>query len=218
MKGFIRKAAAVLCCAAGAGGLGCYTYHDLVDPCYPERYNFQARKEVVASYSPQIQNGHVLDQTVWNYDFDAGTDRLTSGGLEHLAYMARRRPAPDTTVYLQTAQDVAYDPAKADELATKRQDIDAKRAVAIQRFLNAQTNGRRGEFTVLIHDPSEVGVTGAWASGENNQLLGQSTGGLFQVGGGGGAGAGVGPAAAIGAAAGAGAAAGSAAAGSPPPH
>ena len=193
MNGFIRKAAAVLCCAAGVGGLGCYTYRDLVDPCYPERYNFQARKEVVASYSPQIQNGHVLDQTVWNYDFEAGSDKLTGGGLEHLAYMARRRPAPDTTVYLQTAQDVAYDPAKSDELATKRQDIDAKRVVAIQKFLNAQTNGRRGEFTVLIHDPTEVGVTGIWGANENAQMLSRVRGGLQSGGGGttsGGAGAG----------------------------
>jgi hypothetical protein len=214
MNGFIRKAAAVLCCAAGVGGLGCYTYHDLVDPCYPERYNFQARKEVVASYSPQIQNGHVLDQTVWNYDFEAGTDRLTGGGLEHLAYMARRRPQPDTTVYLQTAQDVAYDPANTDELGQKRQDIDAKRVVAIQKFLNAQTGGRRGEFQVLIHDPSEVGVSGEWATGENSQLRIQSLGAPYQPGGGGVSTPGTG-AAAIGAAAGAGAAAGSAAASGP---
>ena len=74
-------------------------YRDLVDPCYPERYNYQARQEVVASYTPQVQNGHVLDQTVWNYDFEAGTDRLTGGGLEHLAYLARRRPQPDPVVY-----------------------------------------------------------------------------------------------------------------------
>ncbi len=184
MKGFIRKAAAVLCCAAGVGGLGCYTYHDLVDPCYPERYNYMARKEVVAAYSPQIQNGHVLDQTVWNYDFEAGTDKLTGGGLEHLAYLARRRPTPDTTVYLQTAQDVSYDPAKPEDLANKRQDIDGKRVAAIQKFLNAQTNGRRGEFTVLIHDPSEVGVSGAWAASESAQVLGRVRGGL-QTGGGG---------------------------------
>jgi hypothetical protein len=178
MKGFIRKAAAVVCCAAGLGGLGCYTYHDLVDPCYPERYNFQARKEVVASYSPQIQNGHVLDQTVWNYDFETGTDKLTGGGLEHLAAMARRRPQPDTTVYLQAAQDVAYDPARSDELATKRQDIDSKRVVAIQKFLIAQTGGRRGEFQVLIHDPSEVGVTGIWGANENTKMLDRVQGGL----------------------------------------
>jgi hypothetical protein len=179
MKGLIKKATAALCCLAGVGGLGCdTTYHDLVDPCYPERYNHEARKEVVAAYSPQIQNGHVLDQTVWNYDFEAGGDKLTGGGLEHLAYLARRRPQPDTIVYLQTAQDVAYDPAKSDEMASNRQDLDAKRVVAIQKFLNAQTGGRRGDFQVLIHDPSEVGVEGIYGASESRLMLGRVVGGL----------------------------------------
>ena len=70
--------------------------------------------------APQVSNGHVLDQTVWNYDFEPGTDKLTGGGLEHLAYLARRRPQPDPMVYLQTAQDVAYDPASPDKLAATR--------------------------------------------------------------------------------------------------
>ena len=159
MKGLIKTAAAALCCLAGVGGMGCdTTYHDLVDPCYPARYDYAARKEVVASYTPQELNGHVLDQTVWNYDFEPGTDRLTGGGLEHLATMARRRPQPDCVVYLQTAQDVCYDPDLPDKMADVRQELDAKRVVAITRFLNAQTGGRRGDFQVLIHDPAEVGV------------------------------------------------------------
>ena len=179
MKGLIKKTAAALCCLAGVGGLGCYTtYHDLVDPCYPERYNHESAEEVVASYSPQIQNGHVLDQTVWNYDFEAGTDRLTGGGLEHLAYLTRRRPQPDTTVYLQTAQDVAYDPAKSDEMVNKRQDLDARRVVAIQKFLNAQTAGRRGDFQVLVHDPSDVGESGAFAGRAYQQMNARAVGGL----------------------------------------
>ena len=179
MKGLIKTAAAALCCLAGVGGMGCdTTYHDLVDPCYPERYNHEARKEEVASYSPQIQNGHVLDQTIWNYDFEAGTDKLTGGGLEHLAYLARRRPQPDTIVYLQTAQDVAYDAAKPDDMANKRQDIDGKRVAAVQKFLTAQTGGRRGDFQVLIHDPSEVGVPGAWGTNEYGQMIGRAVGGL----------------------------------------
>ncbi len=127
MKGLIRKAAAALCCVAGAGGVGCVTYHDLVDPCYPARYDAEARHEEVASYTPQIANGHVLDQTLWNSDFEAGTDKLTGGGMEHLAYMARRRPQPDPVVYLETAHDVYYDPAKPNDMADKRADLDARR-------------------------------------------------------------------------------------------
>src|SRR4051794_34307779 len=109
MKGLITSA--ILCCAA-AGLTGCYGYRDLVDPCYPERYEYAARQEVKAALAPQVQNGHVLDQTVWNYHFEPGTDRLNQGGLDHLAHLARRRPAPDPVIYLQTAQpDVVYDPA-----------------------------------------------------------------------------------------------------------
>jgi len=78
MKGFIRTA--VLSCAAAAGGLGCYGYRDIVDPCWPERYNHAAQMEVKGALAPQVLNGHVLDQTVWNYHFEQddngiGTDR-----------------------------------------------------------------------------------------------------------------------------------------------
>ena len=179
MKGLIRKAATALCCVAAAGGAGCVTtYHDLVDPCYPARYNAEARHEVFASYAPQIANGHVLDQTIWNYDFEPGTDRLTGGGLIHLAAMARRRPQPDPVVYLQTAGDVVYDSAKPDEYLDKRQDLDGRRVVAIEKFLNAQTAGRRGDFQVLVHDPAEVGAVDAWAALEYGQMLGRARGGL----------------------------------------
>ena len=157
MNGFIKRAAVL--CVAAAGGLGCYSYRDLVDPCYPERYESAARHEVVGAYTPQIQNGHVLDQTVWNYDFEPGTDKLTGMGLDHLAYVARRRPQPDPLVYIQTAQDVAYDPAAPDKMADARQDLDAKRIVAVQKFLSAQTAGRQVAFQVLVHDPSEDGMS-----------------------------------------------------------
>ena len=86
MKGFITRAAGLVAGAAAVAGGGCY-YRDVVDPCWPERYNYVARQEVNAAFAPQVQNGHVLDQTVWNYDFEEGTDRLTAGGLERVAYL-----------------------------------------------------------------------------------------------------------------------------------
>ena len=47
MKGLMRRAA-VLLGGTGAlvGSLGCYGYRDLVDPCYPERYEYASRKEL----------------------------------------------------------------------------------------------------------------------------------------------------------------------------
>src|SRR5687768_14578039 len=107
MKGLITKAA--LLCSAVFGSVGCYGYRDLVDPCWPERYWYSSRQLEKAAFAPQVQNGHVLDQTVWNYHFDGGTDRLNAMGIDHLARLARRRPSPDPLLFLQTAQDIGYD-------------------------------------------------------------------------------------------------------------
>ena len=155
MKGFVGKAVALLGWAGALAGVGgCYTYRDLVDPCYPERYEYMARQEVNGAFAPQVSNGHVLDQTIWNYHFEAGTDRLTPGGLEHLAYLARRRPAADPVIYLQTAHDIAYNPDKRGDLTARRDDLDAKRAIAIKNFLAEQTAGSRPmDFQVLRHNP-----------------------------------------------------------------
>jgi uncharacterized membrane protein YgcG len=161
MKGLITKAVLATGCSGILGSLGgCnMTCKDLYDPCYPQRYEAMSREEVHAASAPQIANGHVLDQTVWNYEFEAGTDRLTPGGLDQLAYLARRRPQADPTIYIQTAQDVIYDPASPDKYSAARYDLDGKRIAAVQKFLNAQTAGRHQEFTVLVHDPSEVGIS-----------------------------------------------------------
>jgi hypothetical protein len=189
MKGIITRA--VLLGAAAAAGLGCYEYRDLVDPCYPERYEYAARKEVVGAYGPQINNGHVLDQTVWSYDFEPTTDKLTPGGREHLAYLARRRPQPDAVVYIQTAVDgvdVGYDPAAPDKMADGRQDLDAKRIVAVQKFLTAQTAGRHVDFQVLVHDPAEDGMSAIPAAiAVGKAYTTRPQGGLPTGGGGGGA-------------------------------
>ena len=161
MKGLIRKAAAALCCLAGVGGLGCYTYRDLVDPCYPERYNYQARQEVVASYTPQEQNGHVLDQTVWNYDFEPGTDRLTGGGLEHLAYLARRRPQPDPRRLPADGPGRGLRPGPLRRRwPTCARNWTPSASWPIQKFLNAQTAGRRGELPGADPRPVRGGRAG----------------------------------------------------------
>jgi len=166
MNGFIAK---TLTAATLAGGLlsgpGCWRYRDLVDPCYPERYEFAARREVVEAITPQVHNGHVLDQTVWNsmFEYDeerhVGTDRLTAAGMEHLAYLARRRPCPDPNIYLQTAQDVGYDPAVPEAFVQNRATLDALRIAAVQKFLGAYTAGRNLSFNVCLHDPAEVGMS-----------------------------------------------------------
>jgi hypothetical protein len=160
MKGFIGK---TLTTVSLAGGLalapGCASYHDCVDPCYPERYEAVARQETLAFFAPQVRNGHVLDQTVFNTEFEPGTDVLTPAGMEHLAYLARRRPCPDPVVFVQTAQDVPYDPAAPDKFVDGRRQLDLSRATAVKKYLFAVTADQGMTFSVLVHNPPDVGVS-----------------------------------------------------------
>jgi hypothetical protein len=160
--------------------LGCAEYYDVVDPCWPSRYMYMSRKEVKAAFAPQVFNGQVLDQTIWNWHFETGTDRLNPAGLEHLAYLARRRPQPDCLIFLQTAQDVpldpkapdriGYDPDHPDRFAEIRADLDQKRIVAIQKFLTAQTAGMV-TFKIEVHDPADPSISAIAANAAAQQML-----------------------------------------------
>ena len=103
MKGIVAKTLAGAALAGGLSSGGCYHYDKCVDPCWPERYNNTARREVVSAFAPQVQNGHILDQTVYNYQFEQGTDRLTMSGMDQLDVLLRRRPVPDPRIFLATA-------------------------------------------------------------------------------------------------------------------
>lgn len=158
MNGFIKKQAAGMCLIGGLAALaGCSCYRDIVDPCYPARYEAESRNLVISALAPQVNNGHVLDQTIWNYQFEAGSDKLTPGGIQTLAYLARRRPAPDPVVYVQTAQDI--ETGNFDKFADERSKLDNKRIDAVRKALAAMTAGRAVNFEVLVHDPHEVGLT-----------------------------------------------------------
>ena len=179
MNGFIRGTWTAVCLTGGlvlAGG--CHHLDDYVDPCYPERYEYAARQNVRSAFAPQVNNGHVLDQTVWNHQFEEGTDKLTRGGQDHLAYIARRRPCPDTMVFVQTAQDVSYDPAAADKFASARSGLDAKRVAAVQKYLNAYTSGRGTSFQVLLHDPGDTSMAAVPAGLSIQRYYGAATGTL----------------------------------------
>jgi hypothetical protein len=163
MNGFIPRTVLGLGLSLSALA-GCACYREIVDPCWPERYNSMARQSINEADNAQAYNGHVLDQTIWNYDFEhdpktgAPTDRLNPAGVERLRYITRRRPMADCHIFLATAQDL---PGLADlppeRIMEARNDLNTRRIVAIQKFLVAQTNGQGG-YTVEIHDPAEVGL------------------------------------------------------------
>jgi len=167
MKGFVARTVTAVLLAGGIGMLtGCYGYRDLVDPCYPWRYNWQAQQSVCALRGAQINNGHVLDQTLWNWHFEDGKDTLTRGGMEKLDYLARRRPHPDPCLYLATAHDVRYNQdAEADAFSKGREELNSARIQAIQKYLAAHTAGRGVAFQVYVHDPAAPYLPGGAGSG-----------------------------------------------------
>ncbi|MGF1579765.1 MAG: hypothetical protein ACFCD0_10415 [Gemmataceae bacterium] len=147
----------------------------LWDPCWPERYSAMARKSVNAHFAAQVRNGRVLHQTVWNWWFVGGTDELTPLGMTRLSSLARRRVPFDPVLYLQTAQDLNYDPENPQQLVVKRQELNQKRTIAIQRFLGVQTSGRHPvPFQVVIHDPPAGGAPGLYPTGTPGTYQGQS--------------------------------------------
>jgi uncharacterized membrane protein YgcG len=162
MNGFIPRT--VLGLGLGLCSLaGCAGYREIVDPCWLERYNAMARQSVEDATNVQAANGHILDQTIWNYHFEhdktgLATDKLNAAGIEHLTYISRRRPAPDTHLFLATAQDI---PGLADRATDKalaeRNDLNNRRIASIQRFLAIQTGGQGG-YNIEVHDPAEVGI------------------------------------------------------------
>jgi len=172
----------------GGGGHGAtgpsHADWDLYDRCYPQRYWWTSRMAVNQAMSPQVQNGHVLDQTVWNWHFEPGSAALTEGGLAHLAYLARRRPQPDCTLYLQTANDLRYDAACPDRLAGARQELDTLRVQSIQKFLVAHTAGRPIDFQVLIHDPGDPTQAAIPVGNSVTQMYLRYRGGLSNIAGG----------------------------------
>ena len=173
MKQMMRLAAAAVA-VGGLAAVGCAgrpsaqeRYSNLADPCWPERYAYADRNAVVAPFAAHVSNGNIVDHTLATYHFEPGTDRLSPGGMQKLDYLARRRPAPDKVVYLQTARDVAFDPGVPDKVASARQDLDARRATAVQRYVAATTAGRPVAVEVQVIDPPDMTTS---AEGQANAI------------------------------------------------
>ena len=119
---------------------GCYgTFHEVVDPCYPERYNCKAREEVHELRNVQVQNGLMYEQTMFVHHFNPASETLHPGGVAHLQRLANRRPAPESVIYLQTAQNsYDLDYKKPEEYASKRKELDDKRKQEIEKFMKME--------------------------------------------------------------------------------
>ncbi|MDB5307626.1 MAG: hypothetical protein JWO38_1828 [Gemmataceae bacterium] len=169
--GSVARGAAPGGCATGDCGTGgCGTRHGdgailrtYYDPCYPERYAAAARAEVLAPFAAQVNNGHVLNHTVWNWYFEPGTDKLTTAGLAKLDSIAHTRPGPDNRLYLQAARDVQVTPANMDRVAAHRDELTAKRAAMVLRYMNTQPTTAPVAYEIFVHDPVVPGISADFA-------------------------------------------------------
>ncbi|VTR91720.1 unnamed protein product [Gemmata massiliana] len=200
----MRAAAAVAILTSGMGSVGCVgagasgrpTLEDrarnVYDPCYPERYNHAARQAVLAPFAQQVHNGQVLNQTIFTYYFETGSDKLTSAGVEKLDSISRTRPAPDPKLYLQTAMDVPVTDATAGKITELRADLDAKRAAAIQKYLATVPSFAPISYEIFVHNPATPGINAEFsanpyrASGQGYRggLVGLTGSGAVSTGGG----------------------------------
>ncbi|MBI3821100.1 MAG: hypothetical protein HY289_00295 [Planctomycetes bacterium] len=156
MKGFIKQAAAVGCFSAALFAvLGCQHYREVVDPCWPARYNGMARQSIRDMNGAQEDQGHKLDQTLWNHHFEAGTDILNAAGKDQLRYISRRQPHPDFQIWLQFPHDVAKD----------RDGLIAKRKESIRVFLTTQTMSNNGiAYQIGVHDHAVPTYPSEWTN------------------------------------------------------
>lgn len=162
MKGFIKQFATVSCFAAALFTLiGCSHYRNVVDPCWPERYNYLARQSVRDMHNAQADRGHALEQTIWNSHFvsDAktheGTDKLNEAGKEKLRQIARRQPHPDFQLWLQYPHDVKD--------AGRRDGLIEMRKAAIRDYLTNHTKlAGGGNYQIGVHDEVQPVYQAEW--------------------------------------------------------
>lgn len=149
-------------------------YYNAVDPCWPERYNAQARANTLAPFAAQVNNGHVLEQTVWNWHFETSSDKLNPAGQAKLDAIATARPQPDGRVYLQVARDVpAYGAGGLETVAARREDLTARRAETIRKYLAAQPALQPVSYEVFVIDAPTPGMPAEFSA---RGYRGQATG------------------------------------------
>ena len=76
--------------------------------------------------------------------------------------MAHATPGPDPRIYLQHAQDVGTTSENIDKVAGIRNELNAKRAASIQKFMATQF-GPPITYEVLVHDAPTPGISAIFA-------------------------------------------------------
>jgi hypothetical protein len=144
--------------AVGCGGLQDGFQRVNNNNSWPERNSYHARQAVLHPFEVQQNNAAVVNDVVLNDHFDSGSDKLNGVGQDKLNQLARKMPAPNPTVYLQAANDVAFDEKAPEKTVVGRTELDQKRAAAVLAYLNTRPAPRGTAFTVQVIDVGNTSV------------------------------------------------------------
>lgn len=139
-------------------------YRNWVDEAWPYRYDYAARQSVLEPFAQQAANGHFLEQTLWNWYFEPGSDRLTPGGIARLDAIARSTPVPDPKLYIQTARDIAATSDAPEKVHALRDDLNFRRALAIKQYMSSQPGIIPMPYEVFVTDAPVPGIYSAFAA------------------------------------------------------
>lgn len=129
---------------------------------WPNYYTAQARHSVFRPLMDQAHNGLILDQTLWNYHWDLeAPEELHRMGMAQLDRLAKRHiyhcEGP-LRLHLQVSHDVRYDPQDRRKVQEKRVELTRKRLEAVVAYMT--TTYPSIAFTISVHDPRTVGMSG----------------------------------------------------------
>ena len=162
MKRFMKHFAAASCFGAALlTVMGCEHYRGCGDSCWTKPDNSTVYGRVRERQNAQTDQGHKLEQVVWNSYFakdertNESTSTLNEPGREFLRHVARCQPFPDPQIWLQYPTDVTD--------TNKRDQIIAERRIAIRKFLTTQTPLGGGEkYQIAVLDPVVRTDAAAW--------------------------------------------------------
>ena len=166
----VRTVAAVLLGLGAAGAIGCSNSRPGLQSgfqnvnnnnSWPERNGYQARQAVLHPFETQMNNAKVGNNVLMNGYFEAGSDKLNPVGRDKLDQLSRKMPAPESTIYLQSSNDVAYDEKAPDKAIAARSDLDNKRAQAVLAYLGTRPSARGTNFEVQPVDIADAAMNSA---------------------------------------------------------
>ncbi len=168
MTGKTRKALVAALAAGVLGAVGCAAPNVQEEfqkvnnnNGWPERNGYLARQAVLHPFEVQQNNAGVVNDVILNTFFDNGSDKLNGVGRNKLDQLARKMPSPNSTVLVQTSNDVVYDEKAPEKTATARGDLDQKRASAVLAYLNARPATRGTAFSVQAIDIDDPTINSA---------------------------------------------------------